>query len=77
MKRIPTIKRTCRTQSVLGALLFAAASFCEPAGAQVPPHRPGTICFTPTFWCWSTNAGIPGQSCWCPSPWGAVQGTLG
>ena len=44
--------------------------------AQVPPHYPGTICFTPTFWCWS-SPGPVGGACGCPSPYGLIQGFLG
>jgi hypothetical protein len=44
---------------------------------QVPQHRPGTICFTRTFWCWANPPGPPGAVCYCPSPRGPVQGKLG
>jgi hypothetical protein len=44
--------------------------------AQVPPHRPGTICFTPKFWCWANPVGPAGSTCYCPSPYGRVQGQL-
>ena len=47
------------------------------AGAQVPPHRPGTICFTPKLWCWANPPGPPGAVCYCPSRYGKVQGKLG
>ena len=33
-----------------------------PAQAQVPPHLPGTVCFTPQFWCW-TGPHLVGQPC--------------
>ena len=55
---------------VLGAL---AAN----AGAQVPPHAPGTICFTPYFWCWAQPPGPPGTACSCPSQGAWVPGTRG
>ncbi|MEW9804563.1 hypothetical protein [Mesorhizobium marinum] len=45
--------------------------------AQVPPHAPGTICFTPNFWCWAEWPGPPGAPCGCPGPYGYVPGTLG
>jgi hypothetical protein len=45
--------------------------------AQVPPHNPGTICFTPKFWCWANPSGIPNQPCSCPTPYGWVRGVLG
>lgn len=47
------------------------------AVTQVPKHRPGTICFTRTFWCWANPPGPPGVACYCPSPRGPVPGKLG
>jgi len=47
------------------------------AVAQVPPHAPGTICFTPRFWCWANPPGVPGSACWCPTPYGLVPGQRG
>ena len=46
------------------------------AMAQVPPHAPGTICSTPTFWCWARPPGPAGATCFCPTPQGAAQGVL-
>ena len=48
----------------------------QEARAQVPPHTPGTICFTSGFWCWAQPPGKPGGACTCPSPTGPVKGTL-
>lgn len=48
-----------------------------PASAQVPPHQPGTVCFTPNFWCWAPQPGPPGAQCACPTPGGWVFGRLG
>jgi hypothetical protein len=45
--------------------------------AQVPPHSPGTICFTQRFWCWAQPPGPPGSPCICPSPNGPVNGVRG
>ena len=45
--------------------------------AQVPAHAPGTICFTPQFWCWAQPPGPPGTVCGCPSSQGWVQGVRG
>jgi hypothetical protein len=45
--------------------------------AQVPPHQPGSICFTPSFWCWADPPGPPGGQCWCPTRNGPVRGWLG
>lgn len=57
-----------------GFLVMTLTGF---ALAQVPPHAPGTICFTPYFWCWANPPGTPGWPCGCPGPYGWVQGTLG
>lgn len=56
------------------ALLICA--FAPRAGAQ-PAHPPGSICYTPQFWCWAPQAGPPGAPCACPTPYGWVYGTLG
>jgi hypothetical protein len=64
-------RRTARAIALAAILVSVAAS------AQVPPHQPGTICFTSGFWCWMQTPGIPGQVCWCPSPYGPVQGVIG
>lgn len=62
----------------LAVILFAASLVQTPlAIAQVPPHNPGTICFTPKFWCWANPSGIPNQPCSCPTPYGWVRGVLG
>jgi len=47
------------------------------AAADVPKHPPGSICFTPQFWCWMQRPQYPGSVCFCPSPYGAVRGTAG
>jgi hypothetical protein len=60
--------------------LLAAAGFAvwpSVAFAQTPPHTPGTICFTKTFWCWADPPGPAGSPCRCPSSYGYVAGTLG
>jgi len=61
--------------SVAVSLIVAASG--AQAGAQVPPHTPGTICFTPKFWCWAQTPGPPGKSCACRTPNGWVPGRLG
>jgi hypothetical protein len=60
------------------AILMLAGSTCHIplALAQVPPHQPGTICFTRQFWCWANPPGPPGYACKCPSPYGWVPGQL-
>jgi hypothetical protein len=55
------------------ALGLTAALWLNVASAQVPPHVPGTVCFTPSFWCWAETQGEPGSPCKC----GAVDGILG
>lgn len=71
-------------RSIRNVLLYVASMFVLlsiPASAQVPPvppHQPGTVCFTPTFWCWAPRFGPPGGQCACPAPQGYwVPGFLG
>jgi hypothetical protein len=64
-----------RVAAVVVALVLAGIA--SGAKAQVPPHAPGTICFTPSFWCWAQPPGPPGYPCGCPSPYGYVSGFLG
>lgn len=45
--------------------------------AQIPPHPPGTICFTQYFWCWAQPPGPPGSGCVCPTPQGNIPGIRG
>lgn len=65
-----------RLALLAAALLVHGAVDAPLAMAQVPPHRPGTICFTPKFWCWATPPGQPGTRCICASPYGPIAGTL-
>lgn len=63
----------------VGILLLAIAALVGPsmAVAQVPPHVPGEICFTPNYWCWSRPPGRPGDPCVCTLTDGSVvRGTL-
>jgi hypothetical protein len=69
MKR--SVRRVLRQAVGVGLLVLPAA------WAQVPPHVPGTICFTPQFWCWVPTPGQAGAPCSCPSPYGWVRGQLG
>lgn len=63
---------------LLAILIFSSSfAFANSAAAQIPPHYPGTICFTPQFWCWAQQPGPPGTACMCPSPFGFVPGNLG
>ena len=57
--------------SIVGLLLAAAAAL-----AQVPRHPPGSICITPSRWCWHYPPGRPGADCFCSTPYGNVKGKL-
>jgi hypothetical protein len=59
------------------AVSLLVAGLIGPSAAQVPPHTPGTICFTPNFWCWAPEPGPPGRDCACPTQTGWVGGKLG
>jgi hypothetical protein len=62
----------------VAAWIFALSALGPSAAvAQVPPHAPGSICFTAEFWCWAQPPGPPGSPCSCPTPGGQVQGVLG
>lgn len=58
-------------------LLVAAMEAVLPTSslAQVPPHAPGAICATPSFWCWASVPGPVGAPCSCPSSNGYVAGS--
>src|SRR5712691_2337740 len=70
-----------RKRLVHAVLILSLLLLCLCAGdealAQVPPHPPGAICFTRSFWCWAQPPGTPGKPCTCPTPYGPVSGTLG
>jgi hypothetical protein len=61
----------------LAALVAAAGglAYAPLAPAQIPPHAPGTVCVTPSFWCWVPAPGPVGAPCVCPTPSGGVPGT--
>ena len=63
--------------TLVAALLLDAIAFVRVAEAQVPPHYPGTICFTPQFWCWAQPPAPPGTQCACLGPYGFVAGIRG
>jgi hypothetical protein len=67
----------CARIVVSVALLVSSTADIQVAQAQVPPHYPGSICFTQNFWCWINPPGPVGGQCWCASPYGAVPGRLG
>lgn len=66
-----------RRRIVLVLGLGLGFSSIPPAWAQVPPHTPGTICFTQYFWCWAQPPGPPGSTCGCPTPQGWAPGIRG
>jgi hypothetical protein len=66
-----------RTVTTISIAVLLLLSLVDLAVAQVPPHAPGSICFTPNFWCWANPPGPPGWACYCPSPQGLIRGTLG
>ncbi len=66
-----TLLRTAAALLGPGLLLGALT-----ASAQLPPHKPGTICVTPKLWCWANPPGQPGARCWCATPYGNVEGRL-
>lgn len=67
-----------RRRLFMAVLIFMGSLGQVPlAFAQVPPHQPGTICFTRQFWCWANPPGEPGKGCACSSPYGWVPGVLG
>lgn len=70
---MPPVKLRLAILLIFGVVIALTHS----ALAQVPPHQPGTICFTPTFWCWANPPGPPGFPCGCPGPYGFVAGVLG
>jgi hypothetical protein len=79
-----TTRRTSRVRvhvvvaavfSALVVLLFAGSAVV--AQGRVPPHAPGSLCFTPQFWCYAQPPGRVGTPCACPTPYGWVAGFRG
>ena len=63
---------------ILCLVLSITVLYSNVASAEVPPHPPGSICFTPYFWCWLPPPGVqPGFACYCYSPGGPVAGVAG
>ncbi len=60
-------------RAVVVALLLLAPTAALP---QVPPHQPGTICYTPLVWCWMPRISQPGSTCFCPGPQGPILGVV-
>lgn len=65
------------TYGILVLLTVLLGIRADKVLAQVPPHAPGTICFTRQFWCWAQPPGPKGRVCYCPTPSGRVRGVLG
>jgi hypothetical protein len=61
----------------LFTLAAAVALTAPPSFAQVPPHQPGTLCFTPQFWCFANPPGPPNTACACATRFGPVNGVRG
>jgi hypothetical protein len=61
--------------ALFGCLLLNRTSIAQVA--QPPPHAPGSICYTPQFWCWAQPPGLLGSPCACPTPYGWVSGVRG
>ena len=62
---------------VLAVAIAVLIGLSASARAQVPPHYPGAVCFTPNFWCWLSPPQPPNSACYCSSPYGNVQGVAG
>lgn len=58
--------------SLISSFIFIS----QIAVAEVPPHTPGTVCFTENWWCWASYAGAPGSRCSCKTPTGEKSGLL-
>ncbi len=61
--------RSTAIAPTMWALAFAL--YAVGAAAEVPPHTPGTICYTQNFWCWAQPPGPPGSQCACKNSSGA------
>jgi hypothetical protein len=66
-----------RLAALLFSVLLSAILQVRIALAQVPPHPPGTICFTQSFWCWAQPPGPPNTACVCTTPNGVFPGIRG
>jgi hypothetical protein len=69
--------KSWRTTTFVTLVAMVGVLATPPALAQVPPHMPGTICFTQFFWCWAQPPGPVGTPCVCPSMNGWVPGIRG
>jgi hypothetical protein len=62
---------------IFSLVLVASLLAGDNVIAQIPPHPPGTICFTPNFWCWAQPPGPPNSPCVCVTQQGLAQGFRG
>lgn len=61
----------------LAVLLLALAALSSAlAQGALPPHAPGSICYTPQGWCWAVYPGPPGARCACAANGMWYQGVL-
>lgn len=65
-----------RIEPWFACALLATLTALTPASAQPTNAPPGTVCATPTFWCWAVRPGPPGAPCACRTDNGWVQGLL-
>jgi hypothetical protein len=71
-ERMRTTRRTLAAAALVTALAAPAT-----LAAQVPPHNPGAVCLTPTFWCWLQPPAPVGSRCTCTTASGAFAGVAG
>ncbi len=63
--------------STMVVVLLGIGPVASADAQGVPPHPPGTVCFTKLFWCWAQPPGQAGSECGCPSSQGWVKGVRG
>ena len=56
------------------AAFGASAIAAEAQAPMLPPHPPGTICFTSYGWCWLPRQFPVGSPCYCATPRGPIAG---
>jgi hypothetical protein len=71
-EQMRTLRRTLAAAALIAALAAPAT-----LSAQVPPHYPGTVCLTPSFWCGLQSPLPVGSRCFCFTPSGAIAGVVG